>query len=66
MFGKVANNHLERSVGKLPNSVQEVYNVKKIKLQTLRVDFDVFKMKESESILEFCSRLVVVVNQLRR
>ena len=53
-------------MGKLPNSVQGVDTVKKIKLKTLRVDFDIFKMKESKSILDFCSRLMVVVNKLRR
>ena len=51
---------------KLPNYVQGVDTIKKIKLKTVRVEFDIFKIKESESILDFCSRLMVVVNQLRR
>ncbi|XP_070041412.1 uncharacterized protein [Nicotiana tomentosiformis] len=40
--------------------------MRKVKLQTLRADFEVFKMKESECILDYCSKLKVVVNQLRR
>lgn len=47
------------------NSLQGVSKVKKIKLHTLRADFEVLIIKKSEFISEFCSRLMVVVNQLR-
>ena len=43
-----------------------MYSYKKIKLKTLRADFNIFKMNESECILDFYSRLMVVVNKLRR
>ncbi|XP_049391509.1 uncharacterized protein LOC125855899 [Solanum stenotomum] len=50
----------------LQNSLQRVDKVKKIKLQTLRGSFEVLKMNKSKSILDFCSRFMVVVNQLKR
>ncbi|KAH0730437.1 hypothetical protein KY289_001625 [Solanum tuberosum] len=67
MFDKVADATTSKEAWQiLQNSLQEVDKVKKIKLLTLRVDFEVLKMKESESISDFCSRLMAIVNQLRR
>ncbi|XP_049414753.1 uncharacterized protein LOC125877525 [Solanum stenotomum] len=67
MFEKVADATTSKEAWEiLQNSLQGIDKVKKIKLQTLRADFEVFKMKESESISNFCSRLMDVVNQLRR
>ncbi|KAH0781853.1 hypothetical protein KY290_001451 [Solanum tuberosum] len=66
MFDKVADATTSKEAWQiLQNSLQEVDKVKKIKLLTLRVDFEVLKMKESESISDFCSRLMAIVNQLR-
>ncbi|TXG55956.1 hypothetical protein EZV62_017269 [Acer yangbiense] len=39
--------------------------VKSIKLQGLRRELENFKMKESESAKEYCSRLIELVNQMR-
>ncbi|KAH0729575.1 hypothetical protein KY290_000710 [Solanum tuberosum] len=67
MFEKVADATTSKEAWEiLQNSLQGFDKVKKINLQTLRDDFEVLKMKESESISDFCSRLMAVVNQLRR
>ena len=66
MFEKVADATASKEAWEiLKNSLQGFDKVNKIKLQTLRAEFDVLKMKESESISNFYSRLMVVVNQLR-
>ncbi|KAH0676046.1 hypothetical protein KY285_023847 [Solanum tuberosum] len=67
MFEKVADATTSKEDWEiLQNSLQGFDKVKKIKLKTLRDDFKVLKMKESKSILDLCSRLMVVVNQQRR
>ncbi|KAH0745848.1 hypothetical protein KY285_007505 [Solanum tuberosum] len=67
MFEKVADATTSKEAWEiLQNSLQRVDKVKKIKLQTLRADFEVLKLKESKSFSDFYSRLMVVVNQLRR
>jgi len=67
MFEKVADTTTSKKAWEiLQNSFQGVDKVKKVKLRTLRADFEVLKMKKPESILEFCSRVMGVVNQLRR
>ncbi|KAL5816417.1 hypothetical protein ACOSQ3_024795 [Xanthoceras sorbifolium] len=40
--------------------------VKRIRLQTLRGEFESLRMKSNESIAEFYTRVMVVANQLRR
>ena len=67
MFEKVTDATTSKEAWEiLQNSLQGVDKVKKIKLQTLKADFEVLKMKESESISEYYSRLMDVLNQLRR
>ena len=67
MFEKVADATTSKEVWEiLQNSFEGVDKVKKIKLQTLRAEFEVLKIKESESISEYYSRFMDVLNQLRR
>ncbi|XP_070036407.1 uncharacterized protein [Nicotiana tomentosiformis] len=67
IFEKVADATTPKEAWEiLQNSLQGVDKVRKVKLQTLMADFEVLKMKESECISDYCSKVKTVVNQLRR
>ena len=66
-FEKISNATTAKEAwDKLQTCNKGVEQVKKIRLQTLRGDFERLFMEESESISDYFSRVLAVVNQLKR
>ena len=67
MFEKIANEPTsKRAWETLRNSVMGVDKVKKVRLQTLRAEFESLLMKESETITDYTTKVLAVVNQMKR
>ena len=50
----------------LQNAYKGAERVKQVRLQTLRAELELMRMKESEGVSEYITQVQVVANQLRR
>ncbi|KAL0402496.1 UNVERIFIED_CONTAM: hypothetical protein Slati_4279500 [Sesamum latifolium] len=67
MFEKIANESKAKDAWDiLKISVVGVDKVKKVRLQTLRAEFESLLIEKNESILDYFTRVLVVVNQMKR
>ncbi|KAM1892747.1 hypothetical protein ACFX14_035869 [Malus domestica] len=65
-FEKVAEATTSKQVWDTLSTIYKgVDRVKKVRLQSLRADFETTHMNEGESISDYHSRLIVIVNQMR-
>ncbi|KAK2988670.1 LOW QUALITY PROTEIN: hypothetical protein RJ640_000277 [Escallonia rubra] len=56
----------KRAWDTLENVIKGIDKVKKVRLQSLRGEFESLQMKDSETIFDYISRVLSVVNQLER
>ncbi|XP_016164693.1 uncharacterized protein LOC107607231 [Arachis ipaensis] len=67
MFEKIADiTNTKKAWDTLQNSVIGVEKVKKVRLQTLRAEFQSLMMKETESISDYFTKILMVVHQIKR
>ncbi|XP_044475004.1 uncharacterized protein LOC123202923 [Mangifera indica] len=67
MFVKVADATTSKEAWEiLQSSFQGVDKVKKVRLQSLRGDFEALRMKDSKSISDYCSKVKTIVSQMKR
>ncbi|KAM1576005.1 hypothetical protein ACFX10_032377 [Malus domestica] len=66
-FKKIAEATTSKQVWDTMSTIyQRVDRVKRVRLQSLRADFEAAYMKEGENISDYYSRLLVIVNQMKR
>nr|XP_028965038.1 uncharacterized protein LOC114827416 [Malus domestica] len=66
-FEKIAEATTSKQVWYTLSTIyQGVDRVKRVRLQSLRADFEAAHMKEGENISDYYSRLLVIVNQMKR
>ncbi|KAJ4719135.1 Retrovirus-related Pol polyprotein from transposon TNT 1-94 [Melia azedarach] len=66
-FEKISNaTSAKQAWDKLQTSYRGAEQVKKVRLQTLRGEFETLYMKEGESIVNYFSRIEAISNQLKR
>ncbi|GKV50107.1 hypothetical protein SLEP1_g56822 [Rubroshorea leprosula] len=67
LFEKVATaTKAKEAWGILENNFKGIDKVKKVRLQTLRGEFESLHMKESESVFDYFTRVSSIVNQMKR
>ncbi|XP_074381011.1 uncharacterized protein LOC141721796 [Apium graveolens] len=67
MFEKVATAPKAKEAWEiLQNNFKGINKVKKVRLQTLRREFEALKMKETESVQDYFTRVSQVVNQMKQ
>jgi RNase H-fold protein (predicted Holliday junction resolvase) len=67
IFEIIASAETSKEIWKaLQQKYKGANRIKKIRLQSLRGEFELFQMKSSESISDYHTRIMVIVNQMRR